>query len=51
MIDNAKKLIEEYSKTATSVSIHLSTILPEISSKLSKLPLKVKTLGINEAKN
>lgn len=51
MIDNAKKLIEEYSKTASSVSIHLSTILPEISSKLSNLPLKVKTLGINEGQN
>ena len=45
MIDNAQKLIEEYSKTASSVAIHLSTVLPEISNKLSNLPLKVKTLG------
>jgi hypothetical protein len=45
MIDNAQKLIEEYSKTASSVAIYLSTVLPEISNKLSNLPLKVKTLG------
>jgi hypothetical protein len=28
MIDNAQKLIEEYSKTASSVAIYLSTVLP-----------------------
>ena len=42
MIDNAQTLIEEYSKTAISVSIYLSTILPEISKKLENLPFTIK---------
>ena len=44
-IDKSHKLIDEYAKTATSVSIHLSAIIPEISNKLESLPLKVKSLS------
>ena len=49
-IDNSRKLLDEFSNLPSAMSVHLATMVPELSKLFDSLPIKVKKFSTNEPK-